>query len=436
MARHTLLTKNSLWLSDTVCHDHGTELFVQKTIDVGLFKVYIVPWRIEMNMNFRLFIWGAIALHLLSGAVVNAQLLPYGQTNLVTDSQAANPAVITDASLVNPWGVSFSPSSPFWVSNNGTGTATLYRVDPLTNVPIKQALTVTIPGAGNVTGQSFNSTPAGNFNGDNFLFVSEDGTISGWRGALGTTAEVLQLADVNNVYKGSAVITNGGNSYLLSANFRSGSINVLKGNAGAPNLAGNFTDPGTPNGFAPFNIKQLGTNIYVTYAKQAANQFDDLPGPGNGFVSSFDLNGSFLGRIASQSVLNSPWGLAIAPASLGVLAGDLLVGNFGDGRINVYDLSNNSLVGQLMDSGGSPLAIDGLWALTVGNDGNGGSSNNLYFTAGPSNESHGLFGMIQSVPEPGVMALTGLGVISVFLAGAKFRRSRRRRRKSGTVAGV
>lgn len=382
-----------------------------------------------MNHFSRILFWGVIVLHLFSGAFVHAQPPGFAQTNLVTDSQAANSALITDASLVNPWGVSFSPTSPFWVSNNGTGTSTLYNVNPLTNVPTKIGLTVTIPGAGNVTGQSFNSVTAGNFNSDIFLFVSEDGTVSGWRGALGTNAEVLQTSSPSNVYKGSAFSAIGANGYLLSANFRSGSIDVLKGNPGAPNLTGTFTDPGLPSGFAPFNIKQLGSTLYVTYARQAANQFDDLPGPGNGFVSSFDLNGNFLGRIASQSVLNSPWGLAIAPASFGSLAGNLLVGNFGDGRINVYDLSNNSLVGQLIDAGGMPLTIDGLWSLTVGNNGNAGSSDNLYFTAGPGGESHGLFGVISAVPEPGVMALTGLGVVSVSLAGVKYRRSSKWRRR-------
>ncbi|HQR08347.1 MAG TPA: TIGR03118 family protein [Gemmatales bacterium] len=382
-----------------------------------------------MNLNLLLFLLGTIALHLLSGTSVNAQAPGFQQTNLVTDSQAANPALISDPNLVNPWGVSFSPSSAFWVSNNGTGTSTLYNVNPLTNVPTKLGLTVTVPGAGNVTGQSFNSVPAGNFNGDNFLFVSEDGTISGWRGALGTSAEVLQTGSTSNVYKGTAYTAIGANGYLLSANFRSGSIDVLKGNAGVPNLTGTFTDPAIPSGFAPFNIKQLGSTLYVTYAKQAANQFDDLAGPGNGFVSSFDLNGNFLGRVASQSVLNSPWGLAIAPASFGSLAGDLLVGNFGDGRINVYDLASNILVGHLMDSGGTALSIDGLWSLTTGNDGGAGSSNSLFFTAGPNGESNGLFGVIQVVPEPGVVALTGLAVACASLAGVKFRRKRNRRQR-------
>lgn len=374
-----------------------------------------------MNRTTRLFIVGMIALQLFRGSAVQAQSPFFGPTNLVTDNQAANPALITDPNLVNPWGVSFSTISPFWVSNNGTGTSTLYQVNPVTNLPVKQGLTVTIPGAGNVTGQSFSSTPAGNFNGDTFLFVSEDGTISGWRGALGTNAEILQTASSLNVYKGSAYATIGTDSYLYAANFRSGAIDVLKGNAGAPNLSGNFTDPNLPSGFAPFNIQRIGTRLYVTYALQDASRTDDLPGPGNGFVNAFDLNGNLLARIATHSVLNSPWGVAIAPASFGSLAGTLLVGNFGDGRISAFDLSTNTLVGQLMDASNSPLAIDGLWSLNVGNDGNAGSSNNLFFTAGPSDESHGLFGVIQAVPEPSVLALTALVALGVSIAGWKYR---------------
>src|SRR5262249_22290357 len=154
--------------------------------------------------------------------------------------------------LVNAWGVSFSATSAFWVSDNGTGLSTLYTINSVTNTPSKVGLEVTIPGDGSVTGQVFNSGGAGAFNGDNFLFVSEDGTISGWRGALGTNAEILQSPDAANVYKGAALDTTGGHSYLLSANFGTGNIDVRKGDAAAPALAGNFTDPGIPGGFAPF----------------------------------------------------------------------------------------------------------------------------------------------------------------------------------------
>ena len=165
-----------------------------------------------------------------------AAAVPVSVTNLVTDNQIAHPAQITDSDLVNPWGVSYLPTGPFWVSDNGTGKSTLYSVDPTTHATSKLGLTVTIPGAGNVTGQASNT--GSQFNGNRFLFVSEDGTISGWQG--GTTAETLQVASPTNVYKGTTLATNGGNSYLYSANFSAGKIDVLKGSAGAPDLAGNF----------------------------------------------------------------------------------------------------------------------------------------------------------------------------------------------------
>jgi uncharacterized protein (TIGR03118 family) len=294
--------------------------------------------------------------------------------------------------------------------------AVLYSVNPTTNLTTKLSVgsppsDVTIPGAGTVTGQAFNSAGSPAFNGDAFLFVSEDGTISGWRGALGSTAETLQLASAANVYKGTTLVMVGGHAYLLSANFRAGTIDVLKGDAGAPDLAARFTDPNLPSGFAPFNVQVLSGKVYVAYALQDAAKHDDVPGAGHGFVSEFDTSGNFLRRIATQGTLDSPWGLAIAPVSFGALAGDLLVGNFGDGRINVFNLTTLTSDGQLPGANGTPLDIDGLWALIPGNDGNGGNSSSIYFSAGPGDEMHGLFGVIAAVPEPStaLLLLSGIG---------------------------
>jgi uncharacterized protein (TIGR03118 family) len=357
-------------------------------------------------------------------------------TNLVTDDQTVNSAQITDTFLTNAWGISHSAGSPFWVSDNGPGVSTLYQVNPTTNATTKVILGsppdasggVVIPpsGTGTPTGQVFNTASAtGAFNGDAFLFVSEDGTISGWRSSLGTTAEVLQVADTPNVYKGTTLDTTGGHSYLLSANFRAGTIDVRKGDAAAPDLSGKFQDPNLPAGYAPFNVQTFGNTVYVTNALQDAAKHDDDAGAGHGFVNAFDLQGNFLGRIGSMGALNSPWGLAIAPSSFGSFAGDLLVGNFGDGKVNVFNPNpaTPGFLGQLSDVGHNPIAIDGLWGLIAGNDGNGGSSQKIYFSAGPNSEGNGLFGVLQAVPEPSSIVLSATGL----LAGRWMWKNRKRR---------
>jgi uncharacterized protein (TIGR03118 family) len=220
-----------------------------------------------------------------------------------------NAAQTTDSHLVNAWGISYPPTGPCWVSSNQKGLAVLYNVNPTTNATTKLGLEVTIPGDGTVTGQAFNAANGtGAFNNDVFLFVNEDGTISGWRNGLGTTAEQLQVALDANIYKGATFITVGGHSYLLSANFRAGTIDVLKGDTAAPDLAGRFTDPNLSSGYAPFNIQVLNGRIYVSYALQDAAKHDDAPGAGHGFVNEFDTSGSLIRRIATQGMLNSPWG--------------------------------------------------------------------------------------------------------------------------------
>jgi uncharacterized protein (TIGR03118 family) len=350
--------------------------------------------------------------------------------NLVTNDQAVNPAQITDPFLKNAWGISLSPAGPFFVSDNATGVTTLYQINPHTNATTKVTLgsppdpsggiVIPPPGSGTPTGQVFNSAGGtGAFNGDTSLFVSNDGTISGWRTALGTTAERFQVGDPSNVYKGVTLNTTGGHSYLLSANFRSGNIDVLKGDSGAPALTGKFTDPNLPANFAPFNLQTSGSRIYVTYALQKPGGLDDQPGAGHGIVSAFDLQGNFLGRIGTMGSLNSPWGLAIAPASFGSLAGDLLVGNHGDGTIDVFsaDPAFPAFLGQLTGTDGKPIAIDGLWGLTPGNDELAGSSQDVYFSAGPNGGVNGLFGVLQSIqaiPEPSalVLGLTVAGLLA------------------------
>jgi uncharacterized protein (TIGR03118 family) len=331
------------------------------------------------------------------------------QTNLVSDLPGM--AIHTDADLVNPWGISSSSGSPFWVSDNGTGVSTLYNT-----FGVKQGLVVSMPsGSEPVTGQVFNAST--DFNNDKFIFANEAGTITGWRGALGTTAEVLTTIN-NGELKGLAIGNNGTGNYIYAADFKNNAIDVLKGNAGDPNLAGNFIDPALPAGYAPFNVQNLNGKLFVTYAVVGPTG-DDVAGPGNGIVDTFDLNGNFLQRLVSNGALNSPWGLAIAPAGFGPFEGDLLVGNFGNGWINAFDPTTGDFVGSLDDRNGNPIVIDGLWGIKFGNGGSGGDTNNLYFAAGIAGpgetEDHGLFGSLSHVPETGSTLLLVTGALAAFL---------------------
>lgn len=348
---------------------------------------------------------------ILLAPVVLASSIGFVQTNLASDQLGVAP--VTDPNLTNAWGIAASPTSPFWIGANGSGTSVLYN-----GAGVKQGLTVTIPGDGTVTGVAF-SNVAGNFNGDTFLFASEDGTFSGWRGALGTTAETLASASAANVYKGLTDASVGGNQYAYLANFKTGNIDVMKGNAGASNLTGAFIDPNLPAGYAPFDIANLGGVLYVTYALQDAAKHDDVAGLGNGFVDAFDLTGNFLGRLVTGGQLDSPWGLAIAPAGFGDVGGDLLVGNFGNGRINAYTLSG-TFVETLTDAKGNPLSIDGLWGLKFGNGSGSGPATTLFFTAGPGDEQHGLFGQLTPTPEPATWLLTGLSLLCVGVYSRSF----------------
>jgi uncharacterized protein (TIGR03118 family) len=361
-------------------------------------------------MNVSTFLTSCGAVVMVSASVVPATAqVRVDQTNLVSNIPGL--AKLTDPDLVNAWGISFSPMSPFWISDNGTGRTTLYSV-PSSGPPVKQALVVTIPGAGGATsaptGQVFNGGPA--FGGALFLFDSEDGEISSWNGSNGTTAVVQRDFGSAAVYKGLAISDPGtSDAVLYATNFRAGTIEVYDPSFAHPSLLGSFTDPNLPQGYAPFNDKVIDGELYVTYAKQDAEKHDDEAGAGNGFVDIFNLDGTLKERLISQGALDSPWGLEIAPASFGSFAGDLLVGNFGNGMINAYNATTGAFVGALDGSDGSPLVIDGLWGLTVGNgSAAGGSLNTLFFTAGPNGESDGLFGSL-AVPEPSTWAMLLLG---------------------------
>jgi uncharacterized protein (TIGR03118 family) len=314
----------------------------------------------------------------------------FRQTNLVSDGFV--PAPLIDPSLKNPWGISSSRTSPMWVSDNNAGVTTLY-----TGAGAKVNLTVTIPGQGGTQGSPTGTVFNGNsteFRGDRFLFATEDGTIAGWNGTGTVATTEVDNSAPGAVYKGLAIGFDGVVDRLYAANFRAARVDVFSTDYSP---AGSFSDPNVPKGYAPFDVQNLGGVLYVTFAKQNAQKHDDVAGPGHGFVDRFDLYGHLLDRLVSRGQLDSPWGLAIAPASFGALAGDLLVGNFGDGRINAYTLAEGDFKGALRSTNGSPITIDGLWALRVGNGGggaNGGDPSAVYFTAGLNHENDGLFGTI------------------------------------------
>ena len=297
------------------------------------------------------------------GAAVRAQDEPptrFIQHNLVSDVPGR--AEITDPSLVNAWGMSQSPASPIWVSDNGPNLATLYRTDGANSPVAKVPLTVSIPGEG-VTGQVFNPTTGfeisagGVTRASLFIFDTESGDVAGWNSAVpppapSTVAQVGAHID-GAVFKGLAMIQDAGVAHLLAADFHGGQIVVLDSTWQQVHLSGSFTDPDLPAGYAPFNVATLGGQVYVAYAKQDADQEDEIAGQGRGFVDAFDLSGNFLRRVASHGQLNAPWGLALAPAGFGDLAGALLVGNFGDGRINAYDPTTGEYLGALRDASGA-----------------------------------------------------------------------------------
>jgi len=229
-----------------------------------------------------------------------------------------------------------------------------------------------------------------------FLFDTEEGKVLGWNGAQGTNAVVVANLDDGAIYKGLAIASTVAGPRLYAADFHNAKVDVFDGSFGLVPDSG-FVDPALPSGYAPFGIQTIGERVFVSYAKQDADAADEIAGQGKGFVDVYDTAGDLLARVAQHGQLNAPWGLAIAPDSFGRFAGDLLVGNFGDGQINAYEeLGNGHFAhrGELRDESGKSLSIDGLWALEVGQGGNNGPAGTLFFTAGPDDETHGLFGQI------------------------------------------
>lgn len=388
-----------------------------------------------------------VATGSLTWITVGAQAAPTGnvqsggtvlQTNLVSDLPGV--ADVTDPNLVNPWGISESGGSPFWLSDNNAGVSTLYSTatPPIATVPLVVSIptpvattggtpsgtvfnTASASGAFKVTGvnssgQTVSAAPA-------FLFDTEDGTILGWAPSVEATSAIIALDNSGNnftnpdpnqqtgaVYKGLAIATSStpiiasdpnSTALLYAANFRAGTIDVYDGSWNKVMTSGAFTDPALPAGYAPFNVQVLNGKLYVTYARQDAAKHDDVGGPHHGFVDVYNLDGTpglpWGVRLISGGPLDSPWGLAIAPTGFAGFTAPgsdqvLLVGNFKSGRIQAFDASTGTGLGGLRDPDGQPISINRLWALRVGNGGSGGAADTVYFTAGIFDESHGLFG--------------------------------------------
>ena len=353
----------------------------------------------KLRSCFRGVLAFAAAVLVAAGSVLSASAAGnvYAVTKLVSDVPGA--AINLDPNLVNAWGLTSLPTSPWWIADNGTNVSTLYRANGA-----KVPLTVQVPNA--PTGAVSNTGPHfvvsnGTMSGPAvFIFATEEAKILGWNPNVSLTQAQVAVdhSTLDAVYKGLAIASTTTGDFLYATDFHNRRVDVFNGSFVQVNLAGAFVDPKIPAGYAPFGIQNVNGTIVVTYAEQDANRHDDVAGQGHGFVDRFDTSGAFLGRVATHGQLNSPWGIAPAPAEFGAFAGDLLVGNFGDGQISAFapqEDGSYELVGQLRTGDHKVLTIDGLWSLEFGKgSANNGPTTTLFFTAGPDGESHGLFGTI------------------------------------------
>jgi uncharacterized protein (TIGR03118 family) len=379
-----------------------------------------------MSTNHSIYLRAATCAALLSLASAATPATPSPQNsylvhNLVSD--LPDTADFQDPNLVNPWGIATTATSPFWIGNNGSGTSTLYGT---TGTAV--ALVVTIPTTAGPTGGAVSGTIANTTTSfsiadgkpASFIFCTEDGTISGWNGTVSPAGAATISVDntkANSVFKGCVIGGTAAAPILYVTDFHNGVVDMFDGNFKPIAAATAFTDPSIPAGYAPFGIANFSGKIYVTYAKQDSAKHDDVSGAGNGYVDVFDGSGNLVTQLISKGLLNSPWGMQIAPATFGQFSGALLVANFGDGTINAFDAAKGTPLGTLNDSTHHTLSIPGLWGLLFGNGGRGGDTSTLYFTAGfpgpygEGAESHGIFGSIQAPPS-----FTPAGVIN----GASF----------------
>jgi len=384
------------------------------------------PWRLNVNsissslIVSRSRLAGAAALSIAALGLPLPASAQYAQTNLVSNIPGL--ATITEPRLVNPWGLSRTGTSPFWTSNQGNNSSTLFAITGSTNVSEVTAVNAngfvgiptTAAGPQGPTGQvsntntaSFQLTPGTASTSARFLFANLNGTISGWAGGLTSTIEVTTPGAL---YTGLAINTAG--TLLYAADSGGGHINAFDSSFAAVSLSGSFTDPNLPAGFVPFNVQDIGGKVYVTYAP-AGLAAQRAAMPGAGLVSIFDENGAFQQRLISGSQLAAPWALALAPAGFGPLAGSLLVGNFSfaSSVINAFDPLTGAFRGSIPIDVGSGNMPGGLWGLMFGSGaGSGGDPNTLYFLDGINGETAGLFGAVAAVPEPEIVTLFGVGL--------------------------
>lgn len=370
----------------------------------------------------RLFLGGLVCAHILSLPAAQAQVNSYKQTNLVSDTQGLAPVI--DPNLVNPWGICIIPGDPFWIADNAspTGVTSLYNAAGA----VQGSFTIAPPaGSSNpATPTGCVGNPSGGFNlsgsSSLFIFDTEDGTISGWTGGassiLAVDNSVKPTPATGAVYKGLALVTNSSGSFLLAANFRSGQVEIYDTTFKSTQVLGPgaFNDPTLPAvpagsgspGYAAFGVHVITVNstsmVAVTYALQDMPMHDPLKIAGSGFVDVFSTDGTMLRRVTADSHLNAPWGVVVPPAGFGgSLAGDLLVGNFGDGAINAYNFSTGAFIDQMKDSNGAPILNASLWDMVFGGGGaQSGDPNTMYITAGLTNEMHGLFAAITANATP------------------------------------
>jgi uncharacterized protein (TIGR03118 family) len=317
-------------------------------------------------------------------------------------------APVTDPNLVNPWGLIASATSPWWVADNGPGLSTLYN-----GSGARQTLVVMVaapPGStepSSPTGIVFNGstdfqlTAGSTTTAARFIFVTEDGTISGWNPSVDPTHTIIKYTNGSAIYKGVTIAQVGGVNFLYAANFSNGSVDVFDRNWAPVTLAaGAFTDPQIPDGFAPFNVQNIGGKVFVAFAMQDEKKEDEVAGRKLGYVDVFDGSGVLLQRFEHGPWMNAPWGLALAPESgFGKSSGKMLIGMFGSGQIATFDPVTGDFAGLLRDRHGKPIEIEGLWALRFGNGVASGPTTTLYFTAGIDDEAHGLFGTVTPIPK-------------------------------------